>query len=168
MKIRIQGADHEIPDVDSFTLDESGLIYDYTGITLDRYFDADPMNPRLHQAWLHILIRRTQPDLAEAEIKQAVRDTPHLSIFAPPDRDDTAGGDADDRSASGHRPTGSNGWHESTGASTPPSGNGGETAGGRSPAPSPPAFSGHPRSAPMSPSATSDSSPPGSSTPATT
>jgi hypothetical protein len=156
MRIRIHGVDHEIPDVDSFTLDESGVLYDYTGITLDRYFEADAMNPRLHQAWLHILVRRTQPDLAEADVKQLVRDTPHLSIFAPPDRDDApadGGGGADDRE-SGRPPTGSNGWPENTDASTTPSGNDGANGGGRSPEPSPPASSGH---HPSDDSATSES-----------
>lgn len=170
MRIRIDGADHEIPDVDSFTIDESGILFDYSGITLDRYFDADPMNPRLHQAWLHILIRRMRPELTEAEVKQIVRETPHLSIFAPDAEQEQEQEDDAVPPGLSRPPTSSSGWPASTDGSTKPSGNGSANATERSPEPSPLGSSGlrHWAAGQTSEYETLAGSPPGSSTPATT
>jgi len=74
-------------DGETLTLDDSILIYDYSGFTLNE-IDEQMANPKVLKALVHIVYARAHPSLSPDEISEIVGAV-HLSkIIAMDDEDD--------------------------------------------------------------------------------
>lgn len=68
----INGKTYPVPSVDSFDMNEATVFYDYTRLTIDQLFDLEGLPPTVVGALAHIAIRRAEPGLKDAEIKETV------------------------------------------------------------------------------------------------
>lgn len=81
----IDGTLYELPTLDSFTMDEAQIMYDYSGLSLEDFAEPEEetaeqaaervrrfRNPGFLRALMHIAYRRQHPKLADGEIRQLV------------------------------------------------------------------------------------------------
>lgn len=75
----IDGREYEIPTIDTFTLDEAQILYDYAGLTLEDFMtdetadvvgvDAKLKNPGFIRALLHVAYQRGNPHANPARVR---------------------------------------------------------------------------------------------------
>lgn len=70
---RVNGKDLELPDTGTLTLDESIVVYSYSGLTLDQLGDLEGLHPGLLAGLLHVGVARANPDQKAKDIEKAVR-----------------------------------------------------------------------------------------------
>lgn len=68
---------YELPSLDSFTMDEAQILYDYSGLTLEDFVDADEAdkkfkNPGLLRALMHVAYQRGNPRMNTSRVKTLV------------------------------------------------------------------------------------------------
>jgi len=95
-KFTIDGKEYQIPSIDTFDLDESQILFDYTRLTLADFVDDDDVTPEereererkfegpgLVRALVHIAYRREHLDrYTETEIKKRVGAANFVNILA--------------------------------------------------------------------------------------
>ena len=67
----IDGREYPVPEVDSFTLGEAVVVFDYSGLGLDQLGD-NASNPKVYSAFVHIAYARGNPDVDEATVHDLV------------------------------------------------------------------------------------------------
>lgn len=94
----IDGVRHEIPTLDTFTMDEAQVMYDYCGLTIEDFVpviadgdDADEAvvadisqklkNPGFLRALMHVSYQRANPKLSAAKVKSAINNAELLSNY---------------------------------------------------------------------------------------
>jgi hypothetical protein len=110
----IAGSVYPIPPLDTLTMDESQIMYDYSGLTLEEFAPAHPespsdvqsiyedgvlekaRNPAFKRSLLHIALRRGEPDMPDSEVRGHVGranalDTALALLSRQPSEDPTPG-----------------------------------------------------------------------------
>lgn len=89
-KFRIGNAEYDFPTIDTFTMDEAIVLYDYSGVTLDTLDDVEGVHPGVLAALAHVAIQRADPDMKPAHVKALVRGLNLLELIAgmPGDEDE--------------------------------------------------------------------------------
>jgi hypothetical protein len=96
----IDGSLYEMPSLDSFTMDEAQVLYDYSGLTIEDFAapeDAKPnaqgdydldedqqqkmRNPGFMRALLHVAYQRGNPRMSHAKVKTLVGGVNVLALF---------------------------------------------------------------------------------------
>jgi hypothetical protein len=70
---RANGEDLELPDVTTLTLDESIVLFGYSGLTLDQLEDLEGMHPGVLGGLVHVAVARANPDMKAKDVEKAVR-----------------------------------------------------------------------------------------------
>ena len=76
----IDGREYPVPEVDSFTLDEACVVWDYSKLGLDQLSD-NTNNPWVYRAYVHIAYARGNPDVDEATISELVKGSSLVSVM---------------------------------------------------------------------------------------
>lgn len=70
--IKIDGNEYEFPHIDTITMDEALVLYEYGKVTLDQIVDMDTFHPGVVAGLLHVAIKRARPDVTDREIRKTV------------------------------------------------------------------------------------------------
>jgi hypothetical protein len=153
-KFVIQGKDYPVPDWATFTMDESIVLYDHAGLTLDQADEDTRFTPGLVLALATIALMRGNPGMSRKQAEKIVGAIPlldaleHMADGDDEDEEDDAGPPARLIGSDGEPPS-----SPASNAATPnDSGTAGETGSDALPASPPPTPIGTPPSAtpPMS------------------
>lgn len=121
---------HEIPSLDTFTMDEAQVLYDYSGLTIEDFAldEEDPAseekqlekwkNPGFLRAMMHIAYQRANPRANRAKVQAVIGATNMIAAISTlAEAEDDAVPPASTTEPSGSSPSDSVEWSE-------PSGNG--------------------------------------------
>lgn len=67
----IDDREYEVPDLDSFTMGEAVVLYDYSGLSVDEVIDH-PKHPGVISAFMHIAYQRGNPAASKASVRELV------------------------------------------------------------------------------------------------
>jgi hypothetical protein len=105
----IDGTDYPIPTLDTFTMDEAQVLYDYAGCVLEDFAPAHPewpaeereayereqlakvRNPAFKRALVHVAYQRGNPDLSRARVNETVGSVNVLEVTLALLQEDDAG-----------------------------------------------------------------------------
>jgi len=75
----IEGKVYPVPTVDTFTLDEAQVLYDYSGLTIEDFLDDDnedgrdrSKNPGFTKALIHVAYQRGNPTATKRTVERLV------------------------------------------------------------------------------------------------
>ena len=71
-----------MPAIDTFTMDEAMVLYEYSGLTLDQVPALDVLHPGFVAAMLHIGMTRVNPGMSYKAVKAVVGTANLLEILA--------------------------------------------------------------------------------------
>jgi hypothetical protein len=72
-KVKINNEEYEFVGVDTITLDDAIILYEYSGLTLDQIYEFEGhVHPGLIAAILHVSIARAKPELKKREVREFV------------------------------------------------------------------------------------------------
>lgn len=78
----INGQEHEIPSIDTFTMGEAIILHDYSKLTLDQLVDMDGVPAGVIAAQLHVALARANPSTKAKEIKEMVESVNLMELLA--------------------------------------------------------------------------------------
>lgn len=96
----IDGKIYEVPSLDTFTIDEAQLLYDYSGLSIEDFVDmdedADELDPRLKnpgflRTLLHVAYQRAHPHLATKKVAKVIGEA---NVLASMEHMESQGDDA--------------------------------------------------------------------------
>ena len=76
----IDGREYPVPDLDSITMGEAIIVYDYSGMGLDQLQD-NANHPGLVAAFMHIAYQRQNPDQTKTDIRKLIEATSLVEAF---------------------------------------------------------------------------------------
>ena len=76
----IDGRDYEVPNVDTLTMGEAIVVYDYSGLGLHELGD-NANNPGLIASFMHIAYQRANPDQTKTDIRKLIEATSLVEAF---------------------------------------------------------------------------------------
>lgn len=73
----IDGRHYPVPSIDTFTLDEAQVLYEYSGLAIEDFLTEDDSqrngkNPGLVRALMHVAYQRGNPRLAYGKVRELV------------------------------------------------------------------------------------------------
>jgi hypothetical protein len=71
-KIKIDGVEYDFPDINTVTLDEAQILYEQSGLTLDKVGELPEgsFHPGFIKGMLYIAVHRARPELKKDELNE--------------------------------------------------------------------------------------------------
>lgn len=79
--ITVDGTPYVLPPVDSLSIDEARVLYDYSGLTYDQVLELEGLHPGAIGGLLHVAIQRSDAALRRREIQMMVGSVNMMAVL---------------------------------------------------------------------------------------